>query len=103
MAHARRKFIEVTSVDPHSHAFGALKLIQELYKIERFIKQAGYSDDQRKYLRKRRSKPFLKCLYRWLKKYQSLAPPKSSLGQAIGYALNHWKADRKSTRLNSSH
>src|SRR3546814_19978803 len=48
MAHARRKFIEVTSVDPHSHAFGALKLIQELYKIERFIKQAGYSDDQRK-------------------------------------------------------
>ena len=92
MAHARRKFIEVTSVDPHSHAFGALKLIQELYKIERFIKQAGYSDEQRKYLRKRRSKPFLKGLYRWLKKYQSLAPPKSSLGQAIGYAFNHWKA-----------
>jgi len=92
MAHGRRKFIEVAVLDPHSIAFEALKLIQELYKIERFARESFYSDEQRKWLRRKRSKPFIKQLHQWLKKYQPRAPPKSALGRAIFYMLNHWRA-----------
>ena len=31
-------------------------------------------------------------MYKWLRKHQPLVTPKSLLGKAIGYALNHWKA-----------
>lgn len=92
MAHARRKFIEVATLDPLSIAFKALEKIQALYKIERFARENAYSDEYRKWLRLKRSKPVLKELYRWLRKHQPQAPPKSSLGQAISYMLHHWRA-----------
>jgi transposase len=34
----------------------------------------------------------LKLFYRWLKNNQPLIPPKSPLGNAINYAINHWQA-----------
>ena len=90
--HARRKFVDVITLDPSSISRELLKMIQNLYHIERLIKDAGYNDEQRKWLRRKRSKPILKEIHRWLKTYQPRAAPKSTLGQAIGYALNHWRA-----------
>jgi transposase len=90
--HTRRKFVEVVTLDPTSVAQDLLKLIQSLYYVDRLIKAAGYNDEQKKWLRRKRSKPILKQIRRWLKTYQSRVVPKSKLGQAIGYALNHWHA-----------
>lgn len=67
-------------------------MIQLLYLIEQHMKQASYSDDLKKWLRRKRSKPILKNIYRWLKAHQPRVTPKSVLGQAIGYALNHWRS-----------
>ena len=91
-SHTRRKFVDVITLDPTSVAQDLLKMIQALYHIERLIKATGYNDEQRKWLRRKRSKPLLKQIRRWLKTYQPRTAPKSRLGQAIGYALNHWRA-----------
>jgi hypothetical protein len=91
-AHARRKFVDVIAIDPVSIAQDVLTLIQNLYHVERLGRQAGCSDEQRKWLRRKRSKPILKKIHRWLTTNQPRAAPKSTLGQAIGYALNHWRA-----------
>ena len=90
--HARRKFVDVLALDPNSIAQELLKMIQSLYLIERHMKQADYNDELKKWLRRKRSKPILKNMHRWLKAQQPRAAPKSTLGQAIGYALNHWRA-----------
>jgi transposase len=91
-AHVRRKFVDVTTLDPTSIAQELLILIQGMYAVERLARQAGYSDEQRKWLRRKRSKPLLKKIHRWLITNQPRAAPKSTLGQAINYALNHWRA-----------
>jgi transposase len=90
--HTRRKFVDVMTLDPNSIAQDVLKLIQSLYYVARMVKAAGYDDEQRKWLRRKRSKPILKQIRRWLKTYQPRVAPKGKLGQAIGYALNHWRA-----------
>lgn len=91
-SHARRKFVDVLTLDSASIAQEPLSMIQGMYQIERLLTQRGYSDEQRKWLRRKRSKPILKKLHNWLKKYHLRVPPKSTLGQAIGYALNQWRA-----------
>jgi transposase len=90
--HSRRKFVDVLTLDPNSIAQELLEMIQSLYLIERHMKQASYSDDLKKWLRRKRAKPILKKIRRWLNIHQPRAAPKSALGQAIGYALNHWRA-----------
>lgn len=90
--HTRRKFVDVLTLDPNSIAQELVKMVRSLYVIERHMKQADYSFDQKKWLRRKRSKPILKEIRRWLKTHQPRAAPKSTLGQAIGYALNHWRA-----------
>jgi len=90
--HARRKFIEALKVDPNSIAKDAIEMIQELYKIEHQAREINAGYQYRKWLRKRKSKPILKKLYKWLRKNHPLVTPKSTLGKAIGYCLNHWRA-----------
>lgn len=91
-SHTRRKFVDVITLDSASITQDILKMIQSLYYVDRMIKVAGYDDEQRKWLRRKRSKPILKRIHRWLKTYQPRVAPKGKLGQAIGYALNHWRA-----------
>lgn len=90
-AHARRKFVDVAqSVKTPTLADTALDYIGQLYGIEKTAR--NMTDKQRYYYRRYHAKPLLKIIYRWLKKYQAIALPKSPLGQAIQYNLNHWKA-----------
>ena len=91
-AHVRRKFVEVLKIDPTSVAQEALEMIDDLYKIERLAREAAYTVQMRKKLRKERSKPLLKKLHKWLIDHQKRAAPKSRLGGAIQYALNQWEA-----------
>ena len=96
--HARRKFHEARTSDPaRSHI--ALAWIGELYKIEEDAKKLRKKhpdwDDatwhaHRYEMRLQRSRPILEALHAWLENLVVL--PKSPLGEAIGYALNHWTA-----------
>lgn len=90
-AHARRKFIDAAAlVEEPTLADQAIDFIGQLYDIEQRAKTL--TANQRYYLRRAQAKNILKRFYRWLIKYQPAAPPKSPLGQAMQYALNHWKA-----------
>lgn len=91
-AHARRKFADVAdSIGEPSLASWMIERIGKLYSIEHQIKPLTY--EQRYYYRRKYAKSLLrKTIYPWLKKYQRFVLPKSPLGQAIQYGLNHWQA-----------
>jgi transposase len=90
-AHARRKFADIVkNLKEPCLANQALDFIGLLYDIERRAK--AMTIIQRYHFRKRRAKPILKIFYRWLSLQKLTAPPKSPLGQAVKYALNHWRA-----------
>lgn len=89
-AHARRKFTDVAkSVKEPTFANQAIEYIGQLYAIEHHAK--AMTMNQRYYYRKRLAKPILKAFYKWLKRQTPVTPPKSPLGLAMQYSLNHWK------------
>jgi transposase len=98
--HARRKFYEARTSDPErSHR--VLAWVGRLYEIEEEAKEARRThpewDDatwhaHRFELRRQRSWPILESVHAWLGAEQPKVLPKSPIGEAIGYALNHWGA-----------
>jgi len=89
-AHARRKLHALLESDPRVAA--PLQRIGRVYRAEKAAKQAGMSPEERLGLRRRVSKKHVSALHRWLKKMSGREPPKSALGVAIAYWLNHWTA-----------
>jgi hypothetical protein len=103
-AHARRKFVAAAEAKDE-RAEPALALIRRLYAVERDLppllgpsddpartEQRRHREEQRGDLRQRQAEPVLTELKTWLSEQRPKALPKSPLGQAIGYALNHWGA-----------
>jgi len=91
-AHARRQFVEITKVAAKKGvAFGAVKLIAELYKIERQAKADNLSFEEIWQLRQKESKPILEELKTFLLEHQDAVPPKGLLGKAISYTLKNWE------------
>ena len=98
--HARRKSYEARTSDPvRSHVL--LAWVVGLYEVEGEAKKARKNhpewDDAAWYayryeLRLERSRPILDAIGAWLKAEQPGVLPKSPIGEAIGYALNHWEA-----------
>ena len=90
--HARRKFYEARTTDP-PRAHQALAWISLLYDLEDEAKEKQLNDAQRHALRQEKSRPILMKLKEWLDHdEQQKVLPKSPIGEAIGYALNHWGA-----------
>ena len=89
--HARRKFFEAKASDP-LRAHQALAWIRGLYAVEREAKTKELDDAQRLALRQEQSRPILETIKEWLDKEVGQVLPKSPMAEAIGYALNHWKA-----------
>lgn len=90
-AHARRKFFEVAeSAQKPTVSLAALNAIKQLYDIERMAKEEGLPPDKITEFRKKEAEPILKKLKDFLEKYAPKVPPKSGLGQAIGYTLRQW-------------
>lgn len=91
-AHARRKFVEITKVAPKKGiAFETLKMISELYKIEKKAKENNLSYGEIGSLRQKESEPLLNKLKQFLLEHQDAVPPKGLLGAAISYTLKNWK------------
>jgi transposase len=103
-AHARRKFVAAAD-GGDERAGAALERIGQLYTIERELPPLLPASDepadavarqqreeQRRQLRQQQATPVLAELKGWLDERQGQVLPKSALGQAVGYALNHWEA-----------
>ena len=105
LAHARRKFYDARGEDLLV-ALPILKMIRELYDVERAAKEKwptlcqarpdpeelAAAEAARLGLRQEKSAPLMTELMRKLRALEGQLLPKSGLGQAVGYALNHWTA-----------
>lgn len=89
MAHARRKFKQAEGNDP-VRAEAALKMFQQLYAIERSIKEAALNDSQAHEYRQVNSKPILSELKVWLDNNIMEVAPASAISKAMAYTLNLW-------------
>lgn len=90
MAHARRKFVEALENDKDRSAY-ALNLFQQLYAIERTIKDEALTGDAVLQLRKQQAVPILQTLQKWMIQEYPKVLPKSPIGAAIAYSLSRWE------------
>jgi transposase len=89
-AHARRKLFELAAVSKAPVAAEAVRRIDELFAIERDI--SGKPAAERLAVREEQAKPLAAELEAWLRVQHARVSPKSEVGKAIAYALNHWAA-----------
>lgn len=91
MAHARRKFFDALSND-QPRAQYALGLFQELYAIERRIKEDGLPQEAIVTMRQQHALPVLQTLKTWMEKeYPAIVVKKSPIAQAMAYFLPRWE------------
>ena len=88
MAHARRYFKDAENNDKQRSNY-ALQLFQEIYEIERQIKEL--SDEERMKLREEKILPRLNELHVWMTEQYRAVTPKSPIGKALEYSLKRWK------------
>jgi transposase len=87
-AHTRRKFYDVEQATGSPIAAEALRRIATLYEVE--AKARGQSPAQRLAWRRTLSRPHLAAMKRWLEAQLALVPARSTLAEAIRYALVRW-------------
>jgi len=94
-AHARRGFHEALEEAPVRAGF-VLRLISHLYRLEKTWDEAGLTGPAlRAHLRQSEFGLTLKLLKRTAMHLLGRGLPKSQLGQACSYLLNHWGSARR--------
>jgi transposase len=88
-AHCRRRFYEIHQATGSPLAEEALRQIRELYGIEADIR--GRPPEERRAIRQERSHPTVEALHAWLTAQLERVSGKSTLAEAIRYALRHWQ------------
>lgn len=106
LAHARRKFDELTRDNLSPVGTQAIQRIAALYKIERPIK--SFSVEERRAARQASSKPLCEDLHAWLKLERQRVPEGSATAKAIDYSLNRWDAltaylDNGAVQIDNNH
>lgn len=91
MAHARRKFFEVSQAAKKKKglAHHALTVFKKLYAIEAQAKENAFSPEKIKQDRQNIAKPILESFMAWCHEKSTKVPPKSPIGKAIAYTINH--------------
>lgn len=89
-AHARRKFYDVAQATGSPVATEALRRIGELYAVEAQFR--GQSPAHRLAARRQHSRPLVAELRAWLEAQLAQVSGRSSLAEAIRYALTRWEA-----------
>lgn len=87
-SHVRRQFYDLAAGGAAPIATEALARIAALYKIEAEIR--GRSAEERRAARQARSRPLIETLEPWLQEKLALISRKSTLAEAIRYALTRW-------------
>ncbi|MCP4271846.1 MAG: IS66 family transposase [Gammaproteobacteria bacterium] len=88
-AHVRRKFFDARDYD-FKKANLVLKAIGKLYAIEKLCRENKFTDEERYHLRQEKAPAILKDIKALLDEYILVTLPRSPLGKAVTYALNHW-------------
>src|SRR5688500_227794 len=88
-AHCRRGFYELHRSTSSPLAEEVLRRIGELYRIEAEIR--GRPAEERRRVRQERSKPIVEALHAWLPIQLERVSGRSTLAEAIRYALRHWR------------
>jgi transposase len=86
MAHIRRYYEKALDNDK-TRANYVLKRIQELYAIERKVKEEALSVEEIKEYRLKYSKPIMDDIEQYIKEQGHVVLPKSSIGKAFSYTL----------------
>ncbi|MFG1352638.1 IS66 family transposase [Xanthobacter autotrophicus] len=89
-AHARRKFYDVAQATGSPVATEALRRIGELYAVEAQCR--GQSPAHRLAARRQHSRPLVAELCAWLEAQFAQVSGRSTLAEAIRYALSRWEA-----------
>jgi len=89
LAHIRRKFYDARKQSPEV-VLPILREIQNLYRIERHLRDHKIPPDCRKLVRLARSRPIVEALYQTILEQRTAHLPKSNLGEALEYALAQW-------------
>ena len=89
LAHARREFFDAKANDP-KRAEIALTFIQQLYQIEKEVKDKKRTKEEITKIRQEKCPPILEKFKKWLEDEQLKTLPKSPIGKAIAYTLNRW-------------
>ncbi len=92
-AHARRKFHEAFK-SGHTPAAAPLRHIQQLYQIEKTLRQTRAGPEERTRVRQAEAVPILDELHHTLLQLQRQVLPRNPVGEAVAYTLTLW------TRLN---
>jgi transposase len=87
--HTRRKFFDIHTANQSPIAAEALQRIAALYEIEAEIR--GGSAEERGLARQSRSRPLVEAMHVWLTEQLDRVSGRSTLAEAIRYALLHWK------------
>jgi transposase len=92
MAHARRYFVDIVKASKNKPGIAklAIEWFAKLYAIEKKLKEDKASPTQIKQARQMQAKPILAEFKQWLLTQQKTVLPKSPLGKAIFYSINHW-------------
>ena len=88
-AHCRRYFYEALSSDKE-RALAGIGFIGQLYEIDNDLKKKELAPAARTEERRKRAERILEAFKIWLEVEHLTALPKSPIGKAIAYALNHW-------------
>jgi transposase len=89
-AHVRRKFVDITRVmKQEGLAHQALRQINRLYHWERWAKQQSLDAQATREMRQQQARPLVEQFEAWCQRHRDQVPPKSAIGAAIRYALNH--------------
>jgi transposase len=91
LAHARRRFVEVTPNFPQECRF-VLESLGEVYGYDEAARAQGMSPEQRLRFHQEHSGPVMEKLHIWLDAQfdERRVEPNSGLGQAISYLLKYW-------------
>lgn len=87
IAHARRKFVDIDDDD----ARAIVERFGEVFRVEREADEQGIlGTDAHLALRQTRSQAAMQAIETWCRSHRDDYPPKSPMGQAIGYVLNQF-------------
>jgi hypothetical protein len=88
-SHGRRRLVEAARAGDKV-AMAGLRKIQGLFMVERASTLAGDNAAERRARRTEHSTPIIAQLRAWLDLQRANAPPKTPLGQALGYLHRQW-------------
>jgi transposase len=89
MAHARRYFDQALDNDPVRAGY-FLEQVQQLYLVEKALRENQADWEKRLELRQELAVPILRKLKSWLEENRKKVLPKSPIGKAIHYSLQRW-------------